>query len=135
MLWKIFIHAFSIGKTYFFKGKKFWKFNDQYMRVAHEEPKLSAPFWMGCTSNIEGTREENGPTSSGDSKAKSNIWISLLIFPITVVFQKTWRYCWMNIHLVCEWKIFYNWIVSEKSRKRKLKNFEYTQKYIFDKHF
>ncbi|CAH0563528.1 unnamed protein product [Brassicogethes aeneus] len=41
------------GKTYFFKGKYYWKFNDQHMRVEHKEPKLSAPFWMGCSNNFE----------------------------------------------------------------------------------
>lgn len=44
------------GKTYFFKGNGFWKFNDLHMRVEHIEPKLSAPFWMGCSTNYE----ENG---------------------------------------------------------------------------
>ncbi|KAG5878181.1 hypothetical protein JTB14_028197 [Gonioctena quinquepunctata] len=39
------------GKTYFFKGKGFWKFNDLHMRVEEKGQKLSAPFWMGCTTN------------------------------------------------------------------------------------
>lgn len=65
------------GKTYFFKGKKFWKFNDQYMRVAHEEPKLSAPFWMGCTSNIEGT--ELGETSPSSSRASPRVFDKILV--------------------------------------------------------
>lgn len=39
---------FSAGKTYFFKGKGFWEFDDLRMRVAHEKQKLSAPVWMGC---------------------------------------------------------------------------------------
>lgn len=36
------------GRTYFFKGKAFWKFNDQLMRVENVAPILSGPFWMGC---------------------------------------------------------------------------------------
>ncbi|KAJ8974533.1 hypothetical protein NQ317_009100 [Molorchus minor] len=42
------------GKTYFFKDKGFWKFNDLHMRVDHVEQKLSAPFWMGCSTNYQG---------------------------------------------------------------------------------
>ncbi|KAK0080838.1 hypothetical protein PV325_013239 [Microctonus aethiopoides] len=41
------------GKTYFFKGKGFWEFNDMRMRVAHEKPKSSAQFWMGCPPEME----------------------------------------------------------------------------------
>ncbi|KAF2899798.1 hypothetical protein ILUMI_06396 [Ignelater luminosus] len=43
------------GKTYFFKGKGFWKFNDLRMRVENEQQTLSAPFWMGCSRNLEGS--------------------------------------------------------------------------------
>lgn len=45
--------SFLAGKTYFFKGKGFWKFNDLRMRVDHWEQKLSAPVWMGCKQNYE----------------------------------------------------------------------------------
>lgn len=41
------------GRTYFFKDKHFWKFNDGHMRIEHGYPKPSAPFWMGCTNNME----------------------------------------------------------------------------------
>lgn len=35
-------------RTYFFKGKGFWKFDDHYMQVGHEQPRSSAHFWMKC---------------------------------------------------------------------------------------
>lgn len=35
-------------KTYFFKGKGFWLFNDHLMEVAHERPRSSALVWMKC---------------------------------------------------------------------------------------
>lgn len=41
------------GKTYFFKNKGFWKFNDLHMRVEKAEQTASAPFWMGCERNIK----------------------------------------------------------------------------------
>lgn len=50
-------HSFSfIGKTYFFKGKGFWKFNDLRMRVEHERQLSSAQFWMGCPTERTGRR-------------------------------------------------------------------------------
>jgi hypothetical protein len=38
------------GRTYFFKGKGFWKFDDTHMRIAHEQQRPSATHWMGCKS-------------------------------------------------------------------------------------
>lgn len=46
-------NSFFTGKTYFFKGNGFWKFNDLRMRVDHYEQKPSAPVWMGCKQNFE----------------------------------------------------------------------------------
>lgn len=51
-----FLHFYSInvpfsgstGKTYFFKGKSFWQFNDSLMQVERMRPELSATRWMGC---------------------------------------------------------------------------------------
>lgn len=48
--WK---HAVCIGKTYFFKGKSFYEFNDRRMRVVSETPSLSAPFWMSCPTGMD----------------------------------------------------------------------------------
>lgn len=55
------------GHVYFFKGKVFWKFDDRHMRVANENPSLSAPFWMGCTSHPLGPAN---PTDDKESKSK-----------------------------------------------------------------
>ena len=45
-------HWFS-GKTYFFKGKVFWEFNDRKMSVVSRTPSLSAPFWMSCPTGMD----------------------------------------------------------------------------------
>lgn len=37
-----------IGKTYFFKDKGYWQFDDPQMRVKHELRKRSSTRWMGC---------------------------------------------------------------------------------------
>jgi hypothetical protein len=46
------------GKTYFFKGKVFWEFNDRRMRVVSTVPSLSAPYWMGCPTGMQTVQED-----------------------------------------------------------------------------
>lgn len=41
------------GKTYFFKGKGYWQFDDYRMRVLHENQKQSAEKWMGCKGALD----------------------------------------------------------------------------------
>lgn len=36
------------GKTYFFKGKGYWRFDDLRMSVTHLDPHPSAERWMKC---------------------------------------------------------------------------------------
>uniref|UniRef100_A0A182TA82 Uncharacterized protein n=1 Tax=Anopheles maculatus TaxID=74869 RepID=A0A182TA82_9DIPT len=36
------------GKTYFFKGLGYWRFNDMRMSIAHQFQKSSATEWMKC---------------------------------------------------------------------------------------
>jgi hypothetical protein len=56
------------GKTYFFKGKGFWKFNDISMRVEHDRQLPSAPFWMGCPAARAGRREPfHAPPAPGST--------------------------------------------------------------------
>ncbi|CAG9817810.1 unnamed protein product [Phaedon cochleariae] len=64
------------GRTYFFKGKGFWKFDDQHMRVEHAEQKLSAPFWMGCSTNY---REKSPFTSSSGQKSSATAETAIFI--------------------------------------------------------
>lgn len=46
-------------KTYFFKGKGFWKFSDHGMRVEEENPKPSAHFWMRCPREHGGRENDD----------------------------------------------------------------------------
>ena len=48
MLHSILKNSAITGKTYFFKGKGYWQFDDMRMRTSHEYPKQSATRWMGC---------------------------------------------------------------------------------------
>ncbi|XP_065577368.1 matrix metalloproteinase-2-like isoform X2 [Artemia franciscana] len=52
------VFQWTDSKTYFFKGKVFWQFNDMRMRVVSQSPSLSAPFWMGCPTQIHEPRPE-----------------------------------------------------------------------------
>lgn len=82
-------------KTYFFKGKGFWKFNDHYMQVGHERPRPSAPVWMKCpkrhgddeTSDGEkGTRRERiiSADSGSSSFSLSKSMVALLSIVVTM---------------------------------------------------
>lgn len=71
-----------LGKTYFFKGKGFWKFNDLRMRVENDEQTLSAPFWMGCPRQLEGPNKDKivlEPVSSGLCHIPNTITFTLLV--------------------------------------------------------
>ncbi|KAL3274574.1 hypothetical protein HHI36_015957 [Cryptolaemus montrouzieri] len=70
------------GKTYFFKGKNYWKFNDLHMRIEHEEPKKSAPFWMGCTDNMEGKEGRDSSPSEGSSAVDIRYDMIILILSL-----------------------------------------------------
>ncbi len=39
------------GKTYFFKGKYFWQFDDTRMTVADARPKRIGTHWMKCPTS------------------------------------------------------------------------------------
>lgn len=85
-----------LGKTYFFKGKGFWKFNDLRMRVENEQQTLSAPFWMGCPRPLEGpntrTKEKfvSEPVSSG---LLSQTPPSVFIFAVVLAFScRLWTF-------------------------------------------
>lgn len=79
------------GKTYFFKGKGFWKFNDLYMRVENPVQTPSGPFWMGCSKNLQGYEPGNKAPYTDTSvnsggNLKNNALVLLLL---TLIFKKT----------------------------------------------
>ena len=83
---------FSKGKTYFFKNKGFWKFNDMRMRVENERQTLSAPFWMGCPRMTEVEEiEPTKPTAKRQIGSSSSSLISnyhcLLIIILLNIFS------------------------------------------------
>lgn len=79
--------SFFLGKTYFFKGKGFWKFDDSVMHVAHNEPQLSAPRWMNCPRprhiDVEEIPTQKAPLRSSTTRLTQS-YINF-VFTITVI--------------------------------------------------
>lgn len=78
-------------KTYFFKGKGFWRFIDHKMVVAHERPRSSAQFWMKCPKghgeeqeNFEGRRERI--ISAGSTSIRASLALVILFGAIRTLF-------------------------------------------------
>ena len=53
-------------KTYFFKEKYFWQFNDQRMQVSVDSPKLIGELWLQCPKEIQDPFKK-AETSNGHS--------------------------------------------------------------------
>lgn len=73
---------YTNGKTYFFKNYRYWEFDDDRMKVAHPQPKLSSHKWMQCARSVNDVDEEqrwtsplvsgtNETTNSGSSNSPS----------------------------------------------------------------
>ena len=77
------------GNSYFFKGKVFWKFNDKHMRVDSENPTLSAPFWMGCSSTPLVPTDTNPITPNDGATSSSSYSITISTLGITAIVLKT----------------------------------------------
>lgn len=60
------------GKTYFFKGKGYWEFNDQAMKVAHTDLKPSAVRWMGCSSSPRLPYTESNEDDDDDNSVSTS---------------------------------------------------------------
>ncbi|XP_030848327.1 stromelysin-3-like [Strongylocentrotus purpuratus] len=43
------------GRTYFFKGDDFWRYNDSKMKLAGGYPVSKAKYWLGCDNQSIGT--------------------------------------------------------------------------------
>ncbi|GBN75564.1 hypothetical protein AVEN_255696-1 [Araneus ventricosus] len=60
------------GQTYFFKGRKFWQFNDNLMHVVPDKIRNANQYWFGCPSRTEeAPEEEDGEEGETDAFAAS----------------------------------------------------------------
>lgn len=102
-----------LGKTYFFKGRGYWQFDDYRMRVAHEHQKKSSVKWMGCSETLEiepdrreylknSKRDEETEDVNNDeedmyfefelsTKASSSNHLSCSIATVLLIFSINWR--------------------------------------------
>lgn len=86
-----FSSVFFLGKTYFFKGDGYWKFDDYNMQVHHIEPKRSSEYWMGCPRGRK-TKESFVTQTSDSSSASTTVLthsIILVYFMSFLVLLKT----------------------------------------------
>lgn len=61
------------GYTYFYKANKYWKFNNQQMRVEPGYPKSALRDWMGCPDEdpkTGGCNRGRGPGCDDDENVK-----------------------------------------------------------------
>ena len=74
------------GKTYFFKGKHFWQFDDNSMMVVNLTPKRIGIHWMQCPKEIIRNPFEvddelpmNNTEKNSDEKSRILLVFSLMI--------------------------------------------------------
>ena len=74
------------GKTYFFKGKHFWQFDDNSMMVVNLTPKRIGIHWMQCPKEIirnpfevEDELPMNNTEKNSDKKSRILLVFSLMI--------------------------------------------------------
>lgn len=79
------------GRTYFFKGKGYWRFNDLRMSVDHRDPYPSAERWMKCQRlpMVDSTTEDQEEVviTSGTGRRRS-ISDGLLLGVVLIVSLK-----------------------------------------------
>lgn len=75
------------GKTYFFKGKKYWQLDDATMEITKREPDLSAHRWMGCERRTDDENEiydnyprQKEPLTSSAHRIHSNLFVIFLSY-------------------------------------------------------
>ena len=54
-------------KTYFFKDKYFWQFNDKKMEVTGSSPMQVGEYWLHCPKEIHDPFKKAGSTSRSSS--------------------------------------------------------------------
>ena len=69
------------GKTYFFKGRSYWKFYDRRMRVDDTYPRAIATDWLKCSDvHIEQGKDDPQPPSSAAAAPQHHHGVWLCVF-------------------------------------------------------
>ena len=69
-------------KTFFFKDKYFWEFNDKKMEVTESSPMYVGEHWLHCPKEIHDPFKKAEPVS-GSVSLPSLIYKHLILFIIT----------------------------------------------------
>ena len=72
-------------KTYFFKDKYFWEFDDGRMKVSRDSPRLIGEFWLQCP------REMQDPLNTAETSSglivKTHLPLKVLLIMSLRLFQ------------------------------------------------
>ena len=63
-------------KTYFFKDKYFWEFDDKKMKASKNSPKLIGEFWLQCPREMQDPYKK-AHTSSANQNISNSIFTFL----------------------------------------------------------
>ena len=67
-------------KTYFFKDKYFWEFNDKKMEVTGSSPMQVGEFWLHCPKEIHHPFKKAGSTSESSSLSNKKYVKIIFVF-------------------------------------------------------
>ena len=56
-------------KTYFFKGKYFWEFDNQKMEVAQDGPVAVGEYWLHCPKELQDPHHGDGERGTASPSA------------------------------------------------------------------
>lgn len=67
--------------TYFYKANKYWKFNNQHMKVESGYPKSVLRDWMGCESE----EPKKGRTVIIIEESDGGSWVAGVVVPVLLL--------------------------------------------------
>ena len=69
-------------KTYFFKDKYFWEFNDKKMEVTDSSPMYVGEHWLHCPKEMHDPFKKAGTTSDSQSQSSQIYYKMIFLFII-----------------------------------------------------
>ena len=76
------VFQYTDKKTYFFKDRFFWEFDDNRMEVRHSEPTPVGEYWLRCPKEISAAA---GPGAASGTSSHFSTSASFSVFLVLVV--------------------------------------------------